>query len=803
MKSLSRRDTLWVESKATANACDNSTVGDQQLSYAWSMHITGSGQAVPVASVSKDPSVLVLDPHSLQSSTTYTLILTVTSAASSTGEAKAAASVVVVVGLGNVVAVIAGGTSRSVPALKSFILDGSASYDEDKPAESNQGLAYHWSACSSCVLTAPLQSSQRSTVTLYAPSNSSGSNNDFTLIVSSNGRSDATTVSISVLPFSAPSVSITSGVPNVNANDKLVLVANISINTNTKFGDASWSVSNPSVNLSSVALTPTYFRVTGHVITNLVLGPGTLPAGSSLIFTIRCSSPDGSATAFASTVVTVNSIPSPGYFSVFPSKGGVELQTPFTFAASNWEDPQTPLSYQFGFIPPSSSLEMTLAPVSFSAFASSIMLSSGDVRLGHQLTCFVSVFDALGANNSLHVGVEVGATDLSKPGQSQKLISSILTSAEGNPAQTQQALSAIATALNKVNCSASPHCPSLHRAPCGAMSHTCGRCFPTFVGEEGDSNELCVPLKSLLNFMATTNASNSKCIRDSECGPWQHCDPSTALCVTPNKACANDCSGHGKCSFESVQCGLPVTSCLQGDPSCSALCSCQVGYFGASCSISGSQLGILQNQRGMLARSLEMLISKQNVNAQTVQSWSNNLASISSSPEEMSPTTCLLLLSAHQNITAAASAVGADAGIISRLTQAIDNVQSATALNNARFESSTMNSVTSRSLMTSSQSTVRTTTTAKIQSLTSLLSLGELIRRGLVEGEPDAVAIRSNYRMVNRVQQQPRGNIGSTVSMPLTEAEAITTKPSQVQLPPLSSSITILSIKVPTMFVSS
>lgn len=90
-----------------------------------------------ISTISKDSSVFILAPYALKIAT-YTVEVMVVNVIDGLA---ASAFVSVVVASGPVVAVIAGGCSRSVPAPGSILLDGSGSWDGDYPNRNSAGEA--------------------------------------------------------------------------------------------------------------------------------------------------------------------------------------------------------------------------------------------------------------------------------------------------------------------------------------------------------------------------------------------------------------------------------------------------------------------------------------------------------------------------------------------------------------------------------------------------------------------------------------------------------------------------------------
>ena len=128
-----RNSPVAFEAMFTLPFCGDSVL-PTSLNSTWTV-MNGVGSKVKVVSQSRDPSVFLLAPYALDIAT-YTVKVRVVG---THGGQATSASVSVVVMPGPVVAVVAGGSSRTVPASGPILLDGSESYDSNEPNHASAG----------------------------------------------------------------------------------------------------------------------------------------------------------------------------------------------------------------------------------------------------------------------------------------------------------------------------------------------------------------------------------------------------------------------------------------------------------------------------------------------------------------------------------------------------------------------------------------------------------------------------------------------------------------------------------------
>ena len=121
------------------------------------------------------------------------------------------------------------------------------------------------------------------------------------------------------------------------------------------------------------------------------------------------------------------------------------------------------------------------------------------------------------------------------------------------------------------------------------------------------------------------------------------CDAGT--CVTPQKQCAGNCSGHGNCSFVDTKFGTPVSACLAGSSRCKAVCDCDDAYWGsATCSITVEELELKQLSRLQVIQTVQALMELENVDRDTIIGWISSLIEVAQVANELSEEGAIALL---------------------------------------------------------------------------------------------------------------------------------------------------------------
>ena len=447
-------------------------------------------------------------------------------------------------------------------------------------------------------------------------------------------------------------------------------------------------------------------------VLNLVVYSNMLPPRSTLIFTLSCG------LSSASVHVTTNGPPLGGFVISLPRQG-MELSTVFNFTASSYVDPDLPLTYQFGFI--NHDIHNVLQIRSLSAMSESILLAGS-------VTSYVHVFDNYGVYMESTTMVTV-----TKQENQQMLQDSILTTlhaSSGDSEATQKALALGSAVLSVVSCTKAPSCDSLNRKGCSTVADTCGACKPGFIGEEGNSNSLCVDLHRQKNNNNNSSAGGGGsgglkgCSRDSDCALFEQCDLSSRSCWLPSKTCLNACSGQGLCSTVNINTNLNVKDCKVTDVTCQARCNCNGNFTGADCSISRQALLQRQALRSEMLSGLASIATSTSISSTNLGRLSDTLSSLTSNVYEVSPKMV--------------SAIG---------QVALNVLTTATAAASSKSNGTTVVNYESLSGILSSVNTIMQVSTINAQSSQMLRLFSDLVSSQLVSGENDVNYIYDSFRL--------------------------------------------------------
>jgi hypothetical protein len=796
---------LIVQVDGYVQTCSD-TKSYANLVYEWELQLQHYSGLAPVnisavqqkvrllKSSSQNPAIFRLPAYSLIAPATYSLISRVySSAGSSATRGVGTAVTTVIVNQGPLVAVIKGGSRIVSTVGKQTTIDGSQSYDSDGAA-STTSLKFKWT----CVQTAPvfnqtcaniltLSSSTILTSKLViTPVGSAavGTSSIVTLTVSdgySRSTTGSATVTVSAQPV--PVISITTppaSLMSIPTGKRLSLTASVSLVAGT-VSVCSWQVDDVTVNITKSAVTPLTrsfsASATGvlstSVLFNLVLAPSTLPQRASLIFSISCNA----NSVRSSITVTTNGAPLPGFFLVDPASG-TSLSTIFAFSASNWNDPDLPITFQFNFQTVSNTAPLTLSSRSAAAFVSTT-LPVGQVRpLGlasePSVNCSVLVFDVFNASASLfrYVVVSSVATAEARQAQLQQYLQSTTTTGD---VESQKRLLAVASsAVNAVNCSSllTPNCAVLNREPCSRTSFSCGVCQTGFISaSSGDSNEPCVSIPS----SSGGGGLGSTCSASSPCASvYQECV--SGFCQYKARRCPYDCSGHGECLSLYTSTGIEIDSCPLNQFDCTAICVCAEGYSGVGCESEDATVAEAQAVRSLLVNTLLNLTASDDVTAENVQSWSDFLEAISGNPYELGPEDIVKMKNTSLTTMIAAKNIKVGVNNVLGVLASIDSIQTAMKTfyqtSRRRMQTSAFNTDYHRALLENTVTLNEMST--MLLSITSTFS--DLVSQSKVYGEDASVYVYNNFRLVSSIEAaQDNSNLSLTV--PASELEQISDAP--------------------------
>jgi hypothetical protein len=680
---------------------DASNFKSSSITYSWSITNAATAVTLPITSTSKDLTKLVINPFSLASLSTYTVSVVASAIVSgSTLTATATAQISVI--RSALLVVIAGGSHQSVrKGQLKYSLDGSDSYDPDQSNYGHQGFQYVWS----CVQMAPnfsttscgflVNASSHRTSTLFIGSPSSifaDVTSLFTLVVSdATGRQAQAVTEVSLVPSLNPIVVLSGSQVGVYALWETVALSAIVYFPSGQTGWCKWSSDETSLSIANTSLTTAVTRYSlssvgssssASVQTSVVLPPFTLPPSATLTLSLSCvldSSP-ASPTVTSISVQTV-SAPVPGTFAISPLVG-VELQTIFSLSAPHWEDEALPLQYVIGYVDADSGRANTVLPLGPASF-SSATLPAGDSSNEFALKCYLSVYNSYFANTSVLQSVIVSLSSLS-----QKDVVTLLTTALNTTGATAQAVSVFSSVLNRVNCSQSPNCTALNRHTCGVVPNTCGPCMSSdrdgesYVGIDGYSNEVCLPLSALL---ATSSSSlDGSCDSSAECSLTHECDLASRTCIPRSKPCldADQCSGNGECYYADIISGSPVSGCFVGSLACSTSCECDSGYTGSNCQYTLQELRAQQETRELLVDALLALQGVQDVDFVSLEMLSTAVSSVTQKYIELSGAAAESSINSVSTILSqsASGGITLSALAVQSLIATIDNLATAVAV---------------------------------------------------------------------------------------------------------------------------
>jgi hypothetical protein len=784
----SKRSTaLSVGSEAFYVECSSAAVVRTGLGYTWIVSTAGV-QLLNVDTSSRDPSKLLLPAFSLQANVLYDISLKVTITAT---QQSATAVLQVFVEAGDVVPVVALGSSRTVRVDQSIDIDASGSYDQDQSGVKGTaaGLTFSWS----CVQTAPVFAStcadvlssaaappsQPGIFSLTARSTAADAVVQVTVTIAdvSNSRTASSAVTVTVLPSLAPVVSVTasSATGVVNANQPLSFAGSVSLPVGFN-GTATWSAPDTgSFKLSQATqsalvnyISPVPTAVQTKVY--LALAANTLPPGLTLTFSLTaCTSLNGMQSV-ATVAVTVNASPQPGSFRVAPSSGE-ELVESFSFLAERWTDADLPLLYQFSYLT-AEGVEVTLRSKAESAFTSAV-LPAGPASSNYSVVGTAQVYDALAASSSVQYAVRVTKTVAVRSAASTSdFVTSSLSSSGGNVDQLKRATALSSYLLNQVDCSGVPDCAKLNRAGCSQTPQTCGGCVSSlYVGEVGDSNEPCI-LKSAVSHRRLGDVG-SACLVAGNCGAFQTCDQ--GRCSGVLKQCKANCTApNGACVFVGSDSGAPVPSCFVGDPMCRAVCNCTAAYIGSeTCSLNSTELQLKQALRAQVVQGVHSILRLEDADQDTVTGWVNTLKVASQVPDELSEESISSLWRALKTVqqysTTSQLGVSALSGILSTVNAA------AQAVADSR--------VPGRRRRLLSAEGVDSSKSFAMQATEALASFQDYAASQLLPGQDPVRAVYPQFRL--HVENVPlTGKSDIAVQLPVTALEKLSGTPSaSVRLP--------------------
>lgn len=626
---IKRRNALELFVDASLSSC--STV--RALTLTNDLLLDGS-IVENVRSQSVNPRRFILAANSLNIGETYTFAATATTLATDMEPAASStATATVSVISGDVFPLINGGVNRRVSTNQSFILDASASFDEDGLL-----LSYHWNCLhlstsrfgSSCdmllgglnlaasIVTIP---SFRLPADLYS----------FTVTVSAtDGRSASVEVIVQISSSVLAQVLVQTDLRVFDVSKQLTVFGQA---TATSSLTLSWSafVANRQVFFGSstpLSRIVTAANVVSGFFFPLVVASRAFTAGSIVTFRLSAILNVGgvSSTAAFSEISLIASQPPTGGILLANPETGQALATLFTLRSTGWSSNDLPLTFDFSYQQTSASPVLFIQKRNALNSATSVFppgTSGSQFKI--RITSLVYDTNLLTASSTAQITVH------SSEGRSgvRNFLTSNLVQAKntGNSDQIFQTVNAASTTLNQVNCSlvSDSFCASINRNPCVETSQTCSACFEGLAGVEGDSNIRCFKESSSLN------TAGDSCRVNTDCAIGTCID---GICEDPLKLCPGllsdgfiDCSGHGQCIYSDLSGNTLDTFCSVSDIFCNVACVCDTGFAGFDCSITPEEFEDVDDQRRLMCDSLVEVASIINPSAELIDTLVGSLQS--------------------------------------------------------------------------------------------------------------------------------------------------------------------------------
>lgn len=578
-------------------------------------------------SLSRDPARYRLAPYSLTIQSVYRFVLEATARATpSFASITSTTSVTVRVSKGAIVAVVTGGSYRSLASASPFTLDASASYDQSYPAGASLTvLSYAWScriltvdrygeSCAALLPAARTSAQIKLGVVplsvgivyefLVTVSASDGRSNSFAVAVQNSAGSTLTSINNAVLS-------------KVNPSKRLALTGFV---TGDYALDCSWAAYIDGVAQSFVAASPLSGSFSRSEVVNtlaypLSVPPSTFKPGSTVVFRLTAHAAGNSNLypSYSDITIEMNAPPSGGSMTLDRTTG-VALSDVFTMSASNWDDDaeDLPLTYEFTYKVMASQPALTLQSRTSSNRVSTT-LPAGPSTQNNHVTLLCNVYDAY--LSVATVSEVVTVTQSVSVDVSNYIDGAIAASAaSGNADTVSQAIANAATTVNEVTCSAADadYCADLNRGACFRTPQTCSSCLTGFTGVLGDSNAPCrnvtdAPLASV----------GESCSTNADCELFSCVD---GTCMTPLRTCpsttAGECSDHGECVYLDNNGQDFGRLCDMSDGTCTAMCQCASGYGGASCSLTDGELSARDSTRAKLCTAIVSVSSGSDISYQ-------------------------------------------------------------------------------------------------------------------------------------------------------------------------------------------
>jgi len=211
--------------------------------------------------------------------------------------------------------------------------------------------------------------------------------------------------------------------------------------------------------------------------------------------------------------------------------------------------------------------------------------------------------------------------------------------------------------------------------------------------------------------------------------------------------------------------GARLGACTLSDVDCDAVCSCTSGFSGLMCEIPVAELIPSRIVRASLASHLLDLTTEQDINDESVASWSTALAAVVQRPYELSVTTNSAALQiANQTLLSAMSLKMTDFDEVSGVLRATNSLASVRRLSYDANDYSA-NGVTTLAAFTNNSALG----TVKIISL-----FADLVQQSAVLGQAEESFVYDNFRLTSGLRPFALRTGNASVSVPPSMLDLLT-----------------------------
>jgi len=609
-------NSFSLTARGAASMCGGDSSCTTALTYSWSVYEGSQLLSIPYTA---SFNTFTVSSGIFNASTTYKIHCKVTDCF----DASNTAIITLTVLQSDLVAIISGGTMRTISEAAPFILDGTDSYDPD-----GGDITYWWNCTDAlgdaCDRNVSGSSSKLTVGAGALPDSSSREPYTVTLYVQSESAEDTriTTAQqwIYVESEAVPFISITTTDTKFNPTEDFVITAKIDTTDGAVY--AEWDVGTSSTSfeygnsLNANVKGPTHKSYSldsynGLATYNLVLKKGSIDdVGSSYTLSLTATFSSG-ASSMAEITFVSNAAPNFGTITVSPDTGYV-MQTNFEASLSGWVDDDTPLRYAFmkqcgqG----SNSQVFSIESLSYANSVDSFTLPEGNnYVIGVIVDAYGAEATITSSKISVTLNTEVSTANLTS------MASAALSSAfiDGDYDSIASTLAVLTSSVvdTSIDCVAAPWsmCMTLNRANCSETENTCGSCMEGYSGKSGDANSACVSTTECnMDGIVGGNETDidcgglycapcedgSSCLKNSDCESDICTDN---VCVEETKACPSangkECNGAGAgtCYYKHQMSGQdkPASWCGESNVMCMPYCVCNDTYTGSACSMNAAE----------------------------------------------------------------------------------------------------------------------------------------------------------------------------------------------------------------------